>query len=146
MEFRCYTTLPDEAKDIRIRVFCHEQGFQEEFDELDETAVHIVAFEDGVAIGTCRYSPMEKAGEYLIGRIAVHYSYRGKGIGSALVREAERRILAQTAPHRLNGTLFHIGAQVRAIPFYESLGYVPVGERYMDEHVEHQGMEKRLGN
>lgn len=140
MEFQYHTHLPQEAAEIRIKVFCEEQGFQEEFDELDKTAIHIVAYEGDTAIGTCRYSPMDTAGVYLIGRIAVLPSHRGKGVGGKLVREAERQIRS------LGGFLFHIGAQVQAMPFYESLGYAPVGERYMDEHVEHQGMEKRIGN
>ena len=32
-----YSELPDEAKAIRQAVFVEEQGFQEEFDELDNT-------------------------------------------------------------------------------------------------------------
>ena len=32
---KSYDTLPQCAKDIRINVFINEQGFQEEFDELD---------------------------------------------------------------------------------------------------------------
>ena len=139
MKFNEFSKLPEEARTIRISVFCDEQGFQEEFDELDETAIHVVAYDDNdTPMGTCRYSPTEKAGEYLIGRIAVSRTYRGQGIGGKLVTEAERQIRA------LGGSRAHIGAQVRAMPFYESLGYRSVGDRYMDEHVEHQGMEKQL--
>lgn len=138
MEIKTYTTLPEEAKDIRIAVFCDEQGFVEEFDEADGRSVHLVAFEGGLAIGTCRYHCYEPDGCYLIGRIAVSRTHRGQGIGGKLVTEAERQIRA------LGGSRAHIGAQVRAMPFYESLGYRSVGGRYMDEHVEHQGMEKQL--
>ena len=89
-------------------------------------------------MGTCRYFPTERVGEYAIGRIAVLPAYRKLGVGTAMIREAERHIFYD------KGTLIHIGAQVQAMPFYAKLGYVPVGERYMDEHVEHQGMEKRI--
>ncbi|MBQ8287733.1 MAG: GNAT family N-acetyltransferase [Clostridia bacterium] len=138
MEIRTYFSLPEEAKSIRITVFCEEQGFVEEFDDADNVAVHLVAFDGDTAIGTCRYYETEITGCYLIGRIAVCRSYRGRGIGGMLVRAAEAQIVSR------GGTRAHIGAQVRAMPFYESIGYTPVGERYMDEHVEHQGMEKEL--
>ncbi len=139
MKFNIFTKLPEDAKAIRIAVFCDEQGFQEEFDELDETALHIVAYDDNdTPMGTCRYSPIKKVGDYLIGRIAVLPAYRKMGVGAQMIREAERHIVYD------RGALIHIGAQVQAIPFYAKLGYKPVGERYMDEHVEHQGMEKRI--
>ncbi len=138
MEIRTYASLPEEARRIRIEVFCAEQGFAEEFDDADGVSVHLVAFDGDRAVGTCRYHETTREGCYLIGRIAVSKSYRGQGIGSLLVREAEAQIAAR------NGKRAHIGAQVRAIPFYASLGYTPAGERYMDEHVEHQGMEKPL--
>ena len=41
---RIYRQLPDEAKRIREQVFIKEQGFENEFDQTDEQAVHIVVF------------------------------------------------------------------------------------------------------
>ena len=38
METKIYNQLPDEAKEIRLEVFVKEQGFEEEFDDIDETA------------------------------------------------------------------------------------------------------------
>ena len=138
MEIKRYTYLPEEAKSIRLTVFWVEQGFVKEFDEVDGEATHLVAFENGEAVGTCRYYETETVGEYVIGRIAVLRTLRGKGLGGKLVGEAEAQIKAR------GGKLAHIGAQVQAIPFYEKIGYTAVGGRYMDEHVEHQGMEKSL--
>ena len=45
MEIKIYNQLPDEAKEIRLEVFVKEQGFEEEFDDIDETAAHIVLFD-----------------------------------------------------------------------------------------------------
>ena len=50
-----YESLPEEAKLIRLKVFVEEQKFQEEFDDADKRAVHIVIFEDGIAAATCRF-------------------------------------------------------------------------------------------
>lgn len=138
MEIRTYTVLPEEAKAIRLAVFWEEQGFVKEFDEVDNVATHLVAFEGETAVGTCRYYKTDTAGEYVIGRIAVLRALRGQGLGGTLVREAEAQIKAR------GGKRVHIGAQVQAIPFYEKIGYTPVGDRYMDEHIPHQGMEKQL--
>ena len=138
IEIRTYKALPEEAKSIRLTVFWEEQGFVKEFDEVDSVAVHLVAFQNGQAVGTCRYYETETKGEYAIGRIAVLHTLRGQGLGGKLVREAEAQIKA------CGGNRTHIGAQVQAIPFYEKIGYTPVGGRYMDEHVPHQGMEKEL--
>ena len=35
MNTKTYTTLLQEAKDIRIKVFIKEQGFENEFDDID---------------------------------------------------------------------------------------------------------------
>lgn len=43
MNTKIFTTLPQDAKDIRIEVFMNEQGFENEFDEIDTISHHIVA-------------------------------------------------------------------------------------------------------
>ena len=54
-EHKNFTTLPQDAKNIRIEVFMKEQGFENEFDEIDNLCHHIVAFDEGKPIGTCRF-------------------------------------------------------------------------------------------
>lgn len=39
---------------VRIEVFMKEQGFQNEFDEIDATAVHITVYVDGTLAGCAR--------------------------------------------------------------------------------------------
>lgn len=46
MNTKTYTTLPQEAKDIRIKVFMKEQGFENEFDDIDQISSHIVVFDE----------------------------------------------------------------------------------------------------
>ena len=118
--------LPEEARLLRTLIFIEEQGFVREFDGLDDTAVHIVAF-DG-----------EPDGSYAIGRIAVAREYRGKGVGSALVLEAERRVALLGAKTTV------VSAQLRAAGFYRSLGYTEQGSPYPEEHVPHILMVKGI--
>ena len=44
MSICVYDSLPDEAVEIRENVFVKEQGFEKEFDEIDEKAIHLVMF------------------------------------------------------------------------------------------------------
>ena len=46
--FQTYNTLPDAAAQIRRAVFTQEQGFTEEFDDIDQTAYHLVLFLDEI--------------------------------------------------------------------------------------------------
>lgn len=46
MNTKIFTSLPQDAKDIRIEVFMKEQGFENEFDEIDTISHHIVAFNE----------------------------------------------------------------------------------------------------
>lgn len=131
--------LPEEARLLRTLIFIEEQGFVREFDDLDDAAMHIVAFDGDKPIGTCRYYPRPD-GSYAIGRIAVAREYRGKGVGSALVLEAERRVALLGAKTTV------VSAQLRAAGFYRSLGYTEQGSPYPEEHVPHILMVKGIEN
>lgn len=131
--------LPEEARLLRTLIFIEEQGFVREFDDLDDAAVHIVAFDGDKPIGTCRYYPRPDE-SYAIGRIAVAREYRGKGVGSALVLEAERRVALLGAKTTV------VSAQLRAAGFYRSLGYTEQGSPYPEEHVPHILMVKGIEN
>lgn len=131
--------LPEEARLLRTLIFIEEQGFVREFDDLDAAAVHIVAFDGDKPIGTCRYYPRPD-GSYAIGRIAVAREYRGKGVGSALVLEAERRVALLGAKTTV------VSAQLRAAGFYRSLGYTEQDSPYPEEHVPHILMVKGIEN
>lgn len=69
MHTKTYTNLPQEAKEIRIEVFMKEQGFENEFDDIDDISHHIVVFDNQKPIGTCRF--FKENDHYTIGRVAV---------------------------------------------------------------------------
>lgn len=89
MNTKTYTTLPQEAKDIRIEVFMKEQGFENEFDKIDTISHHIVVFDEGKPIGTCRF--FKENDHYTIGRVAVLKAYRNQHIGNLLLICAEKK-------------------------------------------------------
>ena len=65
-------------------------------------------------------------------------SYRGTGLGSLLLTEAQSYVTAK------NAAKIGISAQVRAAGFYETLGFVRQGEEYLEENCPHIYMEKTL--
>ena len=130
--------ITDEIKQIRIDVFMKEQGFEDEFDEIDETAKFVLLSIDGKPSGTCRYFPSDVAEDAHIGRMAVRKLYRGQHLGTKIMMAAENGI------RRDGFKTCSLSAQVQAKPFYESLGYKAEGEEYLDEDCSHVMMWKVL--
>lgn len=139
METVIYKGISVHAKEIRQKVFVEEQGFQDEFDEIDERAAHIVIFdEDKTPVATCRIfwdAPMKT---YLLGRLAVMKEYRGQNIGSELVREAEEYI------RKNGGEGIALHAQCRVAAFYQKLGFAEYGAVGEEEGCPHIWMKKEL--
>ena len=127
--------LPKEAREMRIRVFCEEQGFtvEEEFDQLDASAYHIVLFDGDRPIATGRMY-QDEDGTMHIGRIAVEKERRGTGTGRILMEKLLARSL------EIGTDRIVLSAQCRVIPFYKKMGFCTYGEPYMDGHVLHQSM------
>lgn len=139
MKISIYENFPDEAKQIRKEVFTNEQGFQNEFDEIDEVAAHILLFdEDGLPLATCRVFWDADMNSYTLGRLAVIKKYRGKNIGSVLVREAEKYVQEK------GGKELVLHAQCRVEQFYEKLGFVKFGRIENDEGCPHIWMKKSI--
>lgn len=138
MQAKVYDYLPQEAIDIRTAVFINEQGFQDEFDDIDKKAIHIVLFEDNRPIAVCRVYYSEDKKCYVIGRIAVMKEYRGKAYGAKVVQMAENEI------KKKSGSKIGLSAQERVSKFYEKLGYKKYNKIYLDEGCPHIWMEKKL--
>jgi predicted GNAT family N-acyltransferase len=127
-----------DAQDLRVRVFCGEQGVtpEEELDSLDAGATQIVALDESGVIATCRLRFM--GGVAKLERMAVERRFRELGVGARLLAGAEDQARAQGA-----GTIV-LHAQRRAEGFYGSNGYVPEGETFMEAEIEHVRMRKAL--
>lgn len=136
MTYKRFDHLCEDAEMIRRSVFMDEQGFKNEIDDTDNTAVHIVLYDGTDPAAVCRYF---KDGDcYHIGRVAVMKSYRGRGIGKVIMDAAENEI------RKDGGVKVVISAQTRARDFYEKCGYTAFGEIYLDEFCPHIGMYKNL--
>lgn len=131
--------LSDDAKIIRKKVFMDEQGFENEFDDIDKIASHIVMYNDKEEpIATCRLFESSEQNKFIFGRLAVIMSCRGMNIGTKMIKEAEKIALKK------GGVSMSLHAQCRVKSFYEKLGYTEFGEIDDDEGCPHIWMSKQL--
>ena len=135
------TVVADYAPCIALRraVFIVEQGISEaeEMDDLDDTAIHLLARVDGAPAGTARLLVNGEIGK--IGRICVLQEHRGTGLGAQIVMAAIDHL--RTMP---GVTKAKLGAQDHAIGFYEKLGFVGYGPFYDDAGIPHRDMIRDL--
>ncbi len=136
MNIKTFDFLCKEAFDIRISVFCDEQGFVDEIDDIDKVATHFVAFCEEMAVATCRV--FKKDNNYFLGRFAVVSAYRKKGIGRALLTAAENFVKSK------GFDTLSLHSQLRAKEFYEKCGYEAFGEIELEENYPHIWMKKKL--
>lgn len=139
MKISVYKSFPDCAKEIRKTVFIEEQGFQDEFDEIDDVAAHFVMFDENeTPAATCRVFWNEAMNAYALGRLAVIKEYRGKNIGSALMNEAE----VYVKEHGGKEIVLH--AQCRAAGFYQKSGFTEFGKTEDEQGCPHIWMRKSV--
>ena len=119
-------------KKVREEVFIKEQHvpIALEWDGLDEAAQHLLALSDaGEPVGCARL-----ISDGSIGRLAVLKSWRGLGVGRALLTKAVSLYQQQG----INSIT--LSAQVHAIPFYEKSGFKRCSEPYLDADILHIDM------
>lgn len=128
----------DDAFAIRTKVFVEEQGYEDEFDDIDAYAEHITIFSDGEAVGCARCFPESESSRcYIVGRVATLPEFRGRGIGRMLVKECE------SAASRKGALSMRLHAQARLEGWYAGMGYKRIGDvDYEDEGQPHIWMEK----
>ncbi|WP_438951950.1 GNAT family N-acetyltransferase [Porticoccus sp.] len=121
-----------QLKAIRYQVFVKEQHVpeEEEIDEYDLTAIHWLAYgPHDTAMATARMLP-----DGQIGRMAVLEEYRQMGVGSAMMR----KIIKYAVREGLQKLT--LNAQIKALPFYEGLGFASEGEPFIDAGIPHKKM------
>lgn len=123
---------------LRRAVFVDEQGVpvDEEVDEHDRTAMHVLALRDGELAGTMRL--VDEGDALRLGRLAVAGPARGRGVAAALLDEADR-VARERGVRRIV-----LSAQTRALGLYERAGYVARGSAFLDAGIEHVAMERSL--
>ncbi|MBI5490046.1 MAG: GNAT family N-acetyltransferase [Deltaproteobacteria bacterium] len=118
--------------EIRREVYIVEQAVppELEIDEHDDACVHVLARDAaGRPIGTGRLLD-----DGHVGRVAVVAAWRKRGVGAALVR----RLIDLARERGMREVV--ADAQVRAIGFYERLGFSAEGGEFLDAGIPHRRM------
>lgn len=135
MDISCRRAASNEeyqiARQIRTRVFVEEQkvAVEDEFDDLDDTSTHVVAYAEGEPAATARITFFEDSTK--LGRVAVLKEFRGVGVGIAIMHfiidiakaEGKRPIYGHSQTH--------------AVKFYERFGLRVVGDEFDEAGIMH---------
>ena len=124
--------------DIRTQVFVEEQDIsqEDEYDGFDHLSHHYLAIYDGEPAGTSRWR-VTQVGRIRMERFAVKDTFRGKGIGKALLQG-----MMADAPQ---GKEVFLHAQAFMTPYYEKMGFVIEGESFEEAGIEHHMMVLKNG-
>ncbi|MCL2752672.1 MAG: GNAT family N-acetyltransferase [Defluviitaleaceae bacterium] len=110
------------ADKLKQKVFIEEQGVpkNEVFDELAESAVHVLVLDGNNPVATARI--VNEGETWRIGLVAVDKLMRGKRLGEKVMQAAMDYIIAQA------GNEIVLTAQQEVCKFYEKLGFEQYGE------------------
>ncbi|NHM06106.1 GNAT family N-acetyltransferase [Flavobacterium sp. CYK-4] len=125
---------------LRETVFIVEQNcIYHDIDSKDRKALHLIGEENAEIVA---YARLFDAGDYFqessIGRVVVKPEYRHKKIGHELMQEAIQAIAARFHTNQIT-----ISAQLYLKKFYESHGFIALGEVYLEDDIEHIRMKKK---
>ena len=126
------------VRNIRIKVFVIEQQipWQWEFDRYDESAIHLLVEFNNQIIGTGRLYQSENDFEHKLGRMSVLKEFRGKGLGTKILKQFE--IIAKEK----NISEIYLEAQSDKLDFYLKENYVIKGNEYIMDGISHKLMFK----
>lgn len=137
----------------RAQVFVVEQQcVYQDMDEVDFDCLHLIAHKNEALVGYCRIIPAEfnnvssnlsvnnpstsaSGAMPAIGRVLVLSEYRGEGLARQIMTHAIKYCRKKYGKKPII-----ISAQTYLIRFYESLGFVPEGEFYLEDGIEHVKM------
>lgn len=137
ISLRCggWRALREAAMPVRTAVFIVEQAIapELEWDDDDAVSLHCVAFADERPVACGRLLPDGR-----IGRMAVLKSWRGRGLGGAILER-----LVEEARARGDGAA-RLSAQCHAEGFYRAHGFVPDGPVFDEAGIPHVPMGRAL--
>ncbi|MBU6306647.1 MAG: GNAT family N-acetyltransferase [Bacteroidetes bacterium] len=119
---------------LRAEVFVVEQtcAFQD-LDNKDQPSYHLLGYlQDELVAYTRLVPPGISYTAASIGRVVTSPAHRKKGFGKLLMQES-----IKVCDQLFGKNTIMIGAQCYLIEFYSSLGFVPSGEVYLEDGIEH---------
>jgi len=124
---------------LRSKVFVVEQDcVYQDIDGKDEKALHVLGVKNNEVIA---YARCFKSGDYFkeasIGRVVVKQSQRKFKYGNEIMNTSIKAI-----KNHYNTKVIKLSAQCYLNKFYTKLGFIPIGEEYMEDGIPHIAMIK----
>ena len=116
--------------------FVEEKIIYPDLDDTDEDCIQVFATteKDGktitVSYARVYFDPLEQ--HVKVGRVATAAAYRGQGIGGEVMRRC-----CEVAQSRFSDSEVWLDAQLHAVDFYRSLGFLVVSDVFMEAGIEH---------
>lgn len=122
---------------LRTNVFVVEQACPyPEVDGKDPNCLHLLGTINGELVAYLRILPAGlRYDKVSIGRVVIKPSHRGKGFGRLMMEQAIHCITNEWKESQIK-----IGAQAYLEKFYQSLGFEPVSEVYLEDDIPHLDM------
>ncbi len=139
--FRAADTKYDHGWCVLIRTLAFEVELNVdialEIDEYEDDCRHVLCLDNNRPCATARWRRYQP-GIVKIERVAVLKSWRGKDVGSALMKYA----MSDALDSGSDCLGFLVEAHQYAVPFYQKLGFHVVGEPFLEANIIHYTMEK----
>ena len=125
---------------LRTEVFIVEQNcVYQDPDGKDQSAWHLMAIEDDKLVAYTRILPPGVAyNDPAIGRVVTSSSKRRSGLGRELMRRS-----IEACEKLFGNASITLSAQVYLKSFYESFGFIVVGEEYLEDGIPHIKMSRK---
>ncbi len=124
---------------LRSEVFVVEQECVFlDMDGVDKQSYHLFAYFGDQLVACCRLiaADIVYSNRASIGRVANKASVRGTGIGRHMMKKA-----IEKCRELFPSSSLRIGAQLYLKDWYGSFGFVPAGNIYLEDEIEHIHME-----
>lgn len=128
-----------ELLQLRSEIFVVEQDcVYQDIDGKDADALHIIGKKDGKIVGYARcFPPKYYFEEAAIGRVLVKKSQRKYGYGHLILKASINAIAKHYKTREIK-----LSAQQYLTAFYESHGFMQIGEGYLEDGIPHIAMIK----
>ena len=126
-----------DALEVRQEVFVVEQNCPyQDCDTKDKKSTHLLGYENDILVAYLRIvDPGVSYKEPSIGRVLTKFTVRKKGYGIDLMNKAIEFCNATYPTDNIR-----ISAQEYLLPFYRSLGFIELGDVYLEDDIPHMEM------
>ncbi len=127
------------AQEIRHKVFVEGQNVppEDEIDKFEKDSFHYLAFLNNNPAGAARWRVTDNGAK--LERFAVLNEYRGRGLGSAMLK----KILEDIRRHpEARSKVIYLHSQLDAMPLYKKYGFRKEGDMFDEAGILHYKMVK----